>query len=243
MTSSTRKTLGLLATAVLMAGCSTAPQTITVPNPLAAFNGMLQAPRLAAPAYSNAPVYTSVPGAQYQQIAPATYGTINPGYGTTTIPATSYSVPAQPYGTVSNTYSVPSTNYSVAAPTVDTGTYTFNQVPSVNTSVPMTTSSLGTIQPPMPSYSTSSIPTLGTLESAPVPASSPTFSAPMYSTVTSPAMPSYSTSAPTLGTPTLGGTSYDLTAPAINAAPSMGGSFQVLPSDATSAPAGVTLTY
>lgn len=245
MTVSHRKSLAFLTTAALLAGCSTAP-TFTVPNPMAALNSALTMPQM--PGIPSG--YVNAPSASIYQPTPANYGTVVPGY---TSAAPSYTTSAPSF-----TASAPS--YTTSAPSFTTG------APSYSTNVP----TLGTVvQASAPSYTMnapamqSSTYTLGnTVATAP---------STRWVEVSATPVQSYGNSMPMSGPVQpvqASGTTYDLTAPAMSTAfdpaaglsvdtgygtvsaplqqsmqaPSMGGSFQVVPPSTPSLGGGIA-TY
>jgi|GEM_PF-4786245 len=178
MTRSFRKSLGLVATAALLSGCAMTPQpeTVTLPNPLAVFNGVLTAPT--APAYAGVPSYT-------QQSVPASYGSYAPA-------APVYGALDQSYSSANGVFINPNSSIESASYSTTTIAPSYN---SVTTAAPAYSAPLSyaapapvttTLSAPVQSYSTSSIPTLGTLAPA----------APSYSVPAPMAAPSYSVPAP-----------------------------------------------
>lgn len=167
MIRTSRSGLGLLATAALLSGCVIAPQpqTVTLPNPFAVLN-----PLATGPAQRT---YTSAPAGSVYQPAPASYGTYAQS-------APSYTVPASSYAPLSQEYQAVNTGMSLPASTVvDSGTYTLGTMETVSAPAMMETMPSYAASAPMPSYSMSvpatsstyaidSVPTFGTIQSAPV---------------------------------------------------------------------------
>ena len=238
MTRKISTSLTLLAAAVL-AGCSTAP-TITVPNPLAAFNGMLK-----APAYST---QAAVPAStqSYINTQPASVGT---SYG---VAAPNYTVQAPSYGIQAPNYAVQAPGYAIQAPTY-------------SASIPASTSTFSATAPSVatPTYGAVTAPAS---YSIPAVQAQPVTVAPSYGTtiqsygqqalpmtqlgsVSQPAAPTFGTVQPTqIGNPVSMGGSFQ-TVP--TAQPTLGGIAQQtyqgvtgssVPTSA-SLPGGVTISY
>lgn len=224
MTRIFRTGFGLVASATLLAGCAMAPQpeTITLPNPLAALNGVIAPPRAQAPVYQQAaPIY--------QQAAPASYNTYSPGY----------SVPAPTYSTVSPSYSSAAPIAStLPAPTViNTSPLSTQQVVAPDYSLPVDVTTTSQ------TYTSASLPqsspyTLGSVGTAPT-LSTPTLGSVQPLPAIQPVQASGTTYDLTAGS-AYGATLAPM--PTIDVAPEMGGAFQVVPPAAPSLGGGV-VTY